>query len=419
MRFSYNIEVFNKNNRKTPFRRCEISKSFEQVCTEIDNGTMTIDEINNTVWDFRDDVDFEYLDSKIAYFDVYQMALKIAMNSLYGALANVHFPLFNRDIAASITGNGRIFIQGLANYVNDKLQRTLGSKTNFVIYGDTDSVYFTLDELVKTLQSKDADIVGTAKILDKVLSFDKKLMDPWVQEYIDIYSDTFNAFNAEPIGAKLEKIADKGMFIAKKKYALRAVWDEGSFLVEHPKMAVTGLEIVRSSTPMFCRKELKKAIDIILDHDEKSVINFINESESKWMKESINNISRVSGIGTLDYQGDIGSYHRINENGKSLTAPMNVRAAMNHNAWVDEKKLSSYAKITAEDKIKYCFLVHPNPLGDDVVGYIDEKFLVDAGLYKYVDKSRMWDNFFMSPLNIMLEAVQYDINTNFEIDEWM
>lgn len=400
--------------------------TLEEVYAKIEDGSMTIDEINEMdVSSFTKDE--EFLESRIAYWDVYQMALKIAMNSLYGALANVHFPLFNRDIAASITGNGRIFIQGLANYINDKLQHALQSKSNFVVYGDTDSVYFTLDELVQKLKDKDADLTEVGDILDKVLSFDQKLLDPWVQEYIDLYADTFNAFNKDPIGAKLEKIADKGMFIAKKKYALRAVWDEGSFLVENPKMAVTGLEIVRSSTPMFCRKELKRVIDIILDNHEKEVVDFIKEAESAWKDAPINDISRVSGIGSLNYVGEPGALYKVddkgeyelNKNGKRLSAPMNVRAALNHNMWVEKNNMKSYQHLTADDKIKYCFLVHPNPLGDDVVGYLDGQFLEDAGLLKYVDRDEMWERFFMSPLNIMLEAVQYDINTNFEIDEWM
>jgi len=401
-------------------------KTLEQVCAEIDSGTMTLDEINNGDWSHLENPNFDLLDSKISYWDTYQMALKIAMNSLYGALANVHFPLFNRDIAASITGNGRIFIQGLATYVNEKLQKTLKSNSNFVIYGDTDSVYFTLKELIDKIKTKDPEL-GTAELLNKVLSFDEKLLDPWVQEYIDKYSDDFNAFNKEPIGAKLEKIADKGMFIAKKKYALRAVWDEGAFLVENPKMAVTGLEIVRSSTPMFCRTELKKVIDIILDKDEKSVIDFIKGAEKEWYKAPVNDISRVSGIGSMRYVGEPGALYKVdedgnyalNKNGKRLPAPMHVRAAFNHNLWAESRGLKSFQKLTADDKIKYVFLTLPNILGDDVIGFLDEKFLVDADLMRFVDRKRMWETFFMSPLNIMLDAVEYDINTNFEVDEWL
>jgi len=58
-------------------------------------------------------------------------------------------------------------------------------------------------------------------------------------------------------------------------------------------------------------------------------------------------------------------------------------------------------------------------MGDDVIGFLDEQFLIDSNLMQFVDYERMWEGFFMSPLNIMLDAVKYDINTNFEVDEWM
>ncbi len=385
--------------------------TIEEIYDGIEDGSMTIDKINDL------DVsgltaDMKYIDTRIAYFDVYQMALKISMNSLYGALANIHFLLFNRDVAASITGNGRIFIQGLANYVNGKLRSVLNTNIDFVVYGDTDSVYFTLNELVKKF-----DTANNHEILDKLVNFDHKYLDVWVQEYIDSFSDNFNAFSAKPIGAKLEKIADKGMFVAKKKYALRAVWDEGSILVDDPKLAVTGLEIVRSSTPPFCRKYLKDMVNVILDNDAKETIASISEIEEKFYKAPLGDICRVSGIGSLDYKGGIGKF-TTKKNGKILTAPMNVRAAMNYNIFLERTGLSKYPKITDSDKIKYCILKKPNILGDDIIGFLDSDFITDSGLEKYVDRGKMWEDYFISPLNLMLEAVGYDMKQNFKLEEW-
>ena len=375
---------------------------------------MTVNEINDMdLTDFKD-VDFNHIKSRTAYWNTMQMALKISINALYGALANVHFPLFNRDIAASITGNGRIFIQGLANYINKKLQDILKTDVNFVVYGDTDSVYFTLEELVKKL--KTADNKG---ILQKLLNFDEKYIDKWTNEYIDLYADTFNAFNKDVIGAKLEKVADKGIFVAKKKYALRAIWDEGSILLDNPKMAVTGLEIVRSSTPMFCRTHLKKILTVILDNSERDVIDEIGKIKDLFYEATIEDISRVSGIGSMDFEGEIGRYTKINEKGKIQTAGMNVRAGMNYNLYIEQEGLTNFPQITVDDKIKYCFLIRQNPLRDDVIGYLDDKFLIESGLIKYIDRDRMWEDFFISPMNIMLEAIEYDLDRNFDMDEWL
>jgi len=387
--------------------------TLDEIYEKIEDGSMTVDDINKMDLTHFKGENTTHIESRSAYHDTYQMALKISMNSLYGALANTYFLLFNRDVAASITGNGRIFIQGLATYINGKLQKVLQTKANFVIYGDTDSVYFSLDELVKKFKEED-----NHKILDKLINFDHKYLDVWTQEYIEKYSDDFNAFNAEPIGAKLEKIADKGMFVAKKKYALRAVWDEGSILVDDPYLAVTGLEIVRSSTPTFCRKYLKQMVEIILDNDAKTTIEELESLEELFHQAPIEDIARVSGIGSLDYEGHIGRYTTW-KNDKTLTAGMNVRAAMNFNLFLEGTELTKYPKILVSDKIKYIFLKKPNILGDDVIAFLDEDFIEDAGLTKYVDRERMWEDFFISPMKIMLEAVGYELDQNFAMDEWL
>ena len=387
--------------------------TLDKIYEKIEDGSMTVDDINKMDLSEFKGIDTTHIEDRSAYWNTFQMALKISINSLYGALANTYFLLFNRDVAASITGNGRIFIQGLATYINEKLRKVLQTNINFVVYGDTDSVYFSLDELVKKFKEED-----NHKILEKLINFDHKYLDVWTQEYIEKYSDDFNAFNAEPIGAKLEKIADKGMFVAKKKYALRAVWDEGSILVDDPYLAVTGLEIVRSSTPAFCRKYLKEMVEIILDNNAQTTIKELESLEELFHQAPLADIARVSGIGSLDYEGHIGRYTTW-KNDKTLTAGMNVRAAMNFNLFVDQTGLTKYPQILVSDKIKYIFLKKPNILGDDVIAFLDEDFIEDAGLTKYVDRERMWTDFFIAPMKIMLEAVGYDLDQNFAMEEWI
>ncbi len=355
------------------------------------------------------------------------MSLKISINSLYGALANEYFPLFNRDVAASITGNGRIYIQGMSAYINKKLEGMFGAG-NYTIYNDTDSGYFSLEKLVDLLNPNDE--MTKAQILDKIVSFNEKYIDVWVDEYTDKFSADFNVFNKSVIGAKPEKIADMGLFVAKKKYALRAVWDEGSYLVENPKMAVTGLEIVRSSTPKFCREYLKKSLPIIMDEDERAVADFIKEVKVKFMEAPIDDISRVSGIGTLMYEGELGDKYKkvkadgsydLNKNGRIQSAPINVRAAINSNLYSKEKGLdTTFPQITAKDKVKYVFLKTPNEVGDEVIGFFDSRFLDKAGLTELVNKEHMFNLVFLQPLQLMLDAVQYNVNKNFtmELDEW-
>lgn len=68
-----------------------------------------------------------------------QLCKKVTINSLYGALGNAYFPLFNQEIAQAITGNGRFYIQHTADMIEDTLQSHLSSPQKYIVYGDTDS----------------------------------------------------------------------------------------------------------------------------------------------------------------------------------------------------------------------------------------------------------------------------------------
>jgi len=73
-------------------------------------------------------------------YNTKQLVEKTMINSLYGAMANRWFPLFNEEMAAAITGNGRYFIQKLAKYIEETLQKLHASEKPYIVYGDTDSV---------------------------------------------------------------------------------------------------------------------------------------------------------------------------------------------------------------------------------------------------------------------------------------
>ena len=84
----------------------------------------------------------KYLDECQYYeeqFNTSQLVKKILINSLYGAIGNSAFPLFNLFIASAITSNGRFFIQKLGQYMENTLQKYIPSNNKYLVYGDTDS----------------------------------------------------------------------------------------------------------------------------------------------------------------------------------------------------------------------------------------------------------------------------------------
>ena len=129
----------------------------------------------------------------------------------YGALGNKHFSLFNEKMAAAITGNGRYFIQKLAKYIEESLQSMLESEKPYMVYGDTDSIYFTIEPFMEKIIAKNPGL-GINEYVELADQFEKKVIAPIVQKTIADFSDELNAYNRDMIGCEREVIAVAAVF---------------------------------------------------------------------------------------------------------------------------------------------------------------------------------------------------------------
>ena len=80
-------------------------------------------------------------------YDSFQYSTKILANSLFGALANAHFRLFNIDFASAITLTGQKVVQFTGTKIDDFFDEKF-KINNVSIYSDTDSVVG--DSIIKT-----------------------------------------------------------------------------------------------------------------------------------------------------------------------------------------------------------------------------------------------------------------------------
>lgn len=87
--------------------------------------------------DNLDEDQVKALESEIARNNVFQLGIKIIINSLFGALGNKYFRMFNLDIGKSITGNTRFYIRLLRKNIQKFMDRF--TDEDVIIYGDTDS----------------------------------------------------------------------------------------------------------------------------------------------------------------------------------------------------------------------------------------------------------------------------------------
>jgi len=79
---------------------------------------------------------------------------------------------------------------------------------------------------------------------------------------------------------KREAIANKGIWVAKKRYMMN-VFDEEGVRYDIPKLKIMGVEAVKSSTPEVCRGKIKDAIRVIMNQNEDDLVKFVNAVANK------------------------------------------------------------------------------------------------------------------------------------------
>lgn len=344
--------------------------------------------------------------SKERQYTTEQISLKIIINSLYGALANKWFPLFNEKMAQAITGNGRFFIRLVSKNVEEKLQSMEPSTKPYILYNDTDSLYYSIEPFVNMFIAKNPNSTLDEQV-DFADNFEKKVIAPVIQTTIKEMTHKLNIYNPSVIAADREIIADSAVFIQKKKYLARVRDNEGFRYPEYePEIKVMGLDIIKSSTPTWSRVKLLDSVEHILDKNEQDLRNWLRNTKSEYLSVNPNDLAQVGGVNNLDYV--------LGEKG----VPIGARSALVHNQYVIDNNLEDvYAMIEAGDKTKRMFLRTPNKFNSNIVAYTNDSFIKEFdGL---IDYDMMFEKGFTNALDNMTDALGYNLHKETEeLDDW-
>ena len=321
-----------------------------------------------------------------------QMAMKIALNSAYGAIGNKYFRYYDLRIAEGITLSGQLSIRWMANKLNDFMNKTLKTEDqDYVIAIDTDSIYLTLEDLVEK--------VCVDKTPEEKIAFMDKTCEKVLQPFIDggyqELSEYMNAYG-QKMQMKREVLADKAIWVAKKRYVLNVHNSEGVQYAK-PKIKVMGLEMVKSSTPAVVRKKLKDALEVILHKDQSALQTFVKEFKRDFTSLSVNDVSFPRSVSSLkEYTGT-----PIYKKG----TPIQVRGALLFNHYLKMKGLTrKYEPITNGNKIKFVYLRTPNPINENVISF-NNVLPKEFGLDDYINYDLQFEKTFLDALNIVIEPL--------------
>jgi DNA polymerase elongation subunit (family B) len=206
-----------------------------------------------------------------------------------------------------------------------------------------------------------------------------------------------------------EVIADRGIWVAKKRYILNVLDDEGVRLTE-PKLKIMGIEAVKSSTPAPCRVKIKEALKVIMNEDEDALIQFIDDFRKHFKTLQPEEIAYPRSCNNLKkYTSKTSVYQK--------GCPIHVKGALLYNNLLKSHKLVKYEQIQEGDKVKFIVLKEPNTLRERVISFatvLPKEF----DLHRFIDYDEQFDKSFLEPLRFIVNAINWSFEKHTTLDSF-
>ena len=341
------------------------------------------------------------------YWDKRQLVKKINLNSLYGAILNAGCRFFDKRIGQSTTLVGRQIAKHMAGKVNEMITGEVDHVGKAIIYGDTDSCYFSAYNTLKV------------DIQKKLIPWDRDVVIQLYDQIAENVNATFPDFmldafhcpksRGEVIKGGREIVAVKGLFITKKRYAVLYYDKDGKrqdVNGKPGKIKAMGLDLKRSDTPEFMQKFLEEILtDVLNGAEEKDILDRISEFRTEfkarpgWEKGSPKRANNIT-----DYQAQEEKKGRAN-------MPGHVRASINWNTLRRMNGDKYSQQIVDGMKVIVCKL-KDNPLGFTSVAYpVDELRLPKWFQELPFDHSEMETTIINNKLDNLIGVLEWDLES--------
>ena len=322
---------------------------------------------------------------EIAFWDKRQLVKKINLNSLYGAILNQGCRFYDKRIGQSTTLSGRCITRHMGSKTNEVIDGTYDYKGKSVIYGDTDSIYYSM----YPSYSKEIDSGEIKWDKEIALTMYDEIANQVNESFPDFMKEFFNCprKQGEIIAAGRENLATSAIFIKKKRYAMLIYDDDGErrdIEGKPGKVKAMGLDLKRSDTPDYMQTFLSSCLlKVLTGGDQDDIVGMVKEFKKEfrdkpgWEKgtpKRVNNLTK--------FKNDVAKYKKAQNADFKLRSsedklqkprlPGHVSAALNWNTLREMHGDRYSVEITDGMKTIVCKL-RDNPMKMTSIAYpIDE-----------------------------------------------
>ncbi len=341
-----------------------------------------------------------------------QKAIKTILNSLYGATAVPYSRYFNINISKAITSSarktikvGEIFLNELLNNPNNDIVEIVGIKPvldkniDYCLYCDTDSIFFSVKNFICDKFGSDYWNNLNDEERKNITLKISRVVEKYVNEksFNEIQKGFFNSIvNDFKISFKQEVIAKSALFIAKKKYGLHIINEEG---VDVDKLEIKGLEIVRSDCPEEIRPRLKNIMNDILNGvDDNSLMITIEKYKKELMKLKPEEIASNIGVNNIN---------KYIVNGSTIKGtPWHIKGVHAYNVLLKELHIEDrYEPIFDSQKVKVVYVKYPKPYKYDFEAISFIRWPKEFYKIVNIDYEKQINKYFLNKIEMLLKPM--------------
>lgn len=360
-------------------------------------------------------------ESLVKSLDLKQNAIKILINSFYGAFGNRYFYFHDNEIAQSITLQGQDLIKFSIKAVNHyfksrwhvdyELHEKLGIagrnitpiENEAAIYTDTDSVYICFDYAIQSVEGLSDELSDTDQ-LEFVLSINRHRLKDYFKQAFQRYAAHFHTNNRQDF--ELENISRSAIWLAKKKYILKVSYKDNKQeeLLKKEFLIIKGLEAIQAAYPKWARTHLYTLYDYLAEVGtkldlEQDLIPKLNEIRQEFNTLPIDDIAFNFSVRVYDdYVKRLVPLEL--EKGISIYA----RASAYHNHLLKKTGNQKYNLIQSGSKVRFYYAA-PNEHEFDIFAYAPGSYPEEIALP--IDMDHQFFRLIVEPINKIISAMGY------------